>query len=100
MTFPLVVLIPHNMLAACYAVQPRPSWEENLVFITAPVWIVVITAIVLLALIQTNCGMLSHSDDPALPTVQPTGGTYFDLKDLAKTFQDVVREKLESLKKR
>ena len=100
MSFPLVVLIPHKMLAPCFAVQPRPSWEKTLVYIVFPVWVVVVIVVTFLELIGTSFRFLSRSNDPALPAVQPTGGTTFDFKDLAKTFQDVVRDKLESLKRR
>ena len=99
MTFPLAVLIPHNMLASCYAVQPHPLWEERLCFFSTPVWLAILFCVTMVALVQTNCGIISPGNDGGLPTVQPTGGTYFDFGDITKVLHNTLLEKLESLKK-
>ena len=99
MTFPLVVLIPHNMLAACYAVQPHSFWEERVAYLSTPLWLTVLFFVTMLALIRTNFGVISPDSDAALPPVQPTGGTYFDLSDITKVIHDTLLEKLDSLKK-
>lgn len=99
MVFPLAVLIPHNMLAACYAVQPHPVWEEKLSFLITPVWLAILFFVTMLALIQTNFGIISPSSDANLPAVQPTGGAYFDFGDITKALHNTLLEKLESLKK-
>ena len=108
MSFPLVVLIPHEMLAPCFAVQPRPLWEKKLVYITFPVWVGIVIVVTFLELIGISFRFSFRSRDPALPAVQPTGGAKFDLKDLTRTDQGAAQgaahgafqNKLECLKRR
>ena len=99
MSFPIAVLIPHNMLAACYAIQPHSAWEEKLGFLIMPIWLAILFFVVMLALVRTNFGLVSPSNDAELPTTQPTGGAYFDFADITKVLQETLLEKLDSLKK-
>lgn len=99
MTFPVTVLLPHNMLATCYAVQPHPEWEEKLGYLITPVWLTILFFAAMLAFIQTNFGIISPKNDASLPTVQPTGGAVFDFGDFTKVLQNTLLEKLESIKK-
>ena len=99
MTFPVVVTIPHHMLAACYSVQPHSEWEERLAYLILPTWLTILFFVAMLALIRTNFGMLSPKTDAALPTVQPTGGDYFDFGDLMKVLHNTLLEKMDGIKK-
>ena len=99
MTFPLAVLIPHNMLAVCYAVQPHSDWEMKVGYLIMPVWMAILFFVTMLALIRTNFGFISPSSDADLPSIQPTGGTYFDFGDITKALHSTLLEKLDSLKK-
>ena len=99
MTYPLSVLIPHNMLAVCYALQPHPEWEDKLGRLVTPVWLAILFFVAMMALVRTNFGIVSPGSDGDLPTVQPTGGAYFDFGDITKALHNTLIEKLDSLKK-
>ena len=100
MTFPLVVLIPHNKVASCFAVQPHPLWEQKLATISVPIWLVVFVFITALALVQTNFGIPCPSCDTSLPPVQPTGGSHFNFADLPINMHNSILEKLDTLERR
>lgn len=98
-TFPVVVLIPHSMLAACHSVQPHSEWEERLAYLIIPTWLTILFFVAMLALIRTNFGIISPKTDAGLPAMQPTGGAYFDFGDLMNILQNTLAEKLDSIKK-
>lgn len=84
--FPLLASLPHHALGACYAAQPRPSWEKQLARVAVPFWLVSLLLLVVLAFLHTTCGRsvyTAHSLPVAVdPVAQPTGGRVFDLKDI------------------
>lgn len=99
MLFPLLAVLPHYMLAACYAMQPRPEWEKKVAWFSVPFWLFVLLAIFLTVLVQINFGMQSrplHHTNSELTTVQATGGQVFDLRDITKT----LAEKISALRAR
>ena len=99
MLFPLLAVLPHYMLAACYAMQPIPEWEKKVAWFSVPFWLFVLLAIFLTVLVQTNFGMQSrplHHANSELTTVQATGGQVFDLRDITKT----LTEKISALRAR
>jgi hypothetical protein len=99
LTFPVVVFLPHSMLAACYSVQPHSEWEERLAYLIVPTWLTILFFVAMFALIRTNFGMISPKTDAGLPAIQPTGGAYFDFGDLMKVLHSTLAEKLDSIKK-
>ena len=99
LTFPVVVLLPHGMLAACYSIQPHSEWEERLAYLIVPTWLTILFFVAMFALIRTNFGMISPKTDAGLPAMQPTGGDYFDFNDLMKVLHSTLSEKLDSIKK-
>lgn len=86
--FPLLAILPHNLLAVCYAMQPRPEWEQTVAWISVPFWICVLVTVIAMVLVQTNFGFsprISYHADKSLPAVQATGGQVFDLRDIRGT---------------
>ena len=84
--FPLLAILPHNLLAVCYAMQPRPEWEQTIAWLSVPFWICVIVTMVAVVLVQTNFGLgngVSYQTDRLLPMMQATGGQVFDLSDVS-----------------
>ena len=101
MLFPLLVLIPHNMLATCYAMQPKPAWEKRLVWFSVPFWLSVLLLVIVVVLFQTNCGIrpsVSYHSDGSLPAVQPTGGRTFNLRDITRNVQATITRSILDLK--
>lgn len=99
--FPLVATLPQHLLAPCYMTQPRPDWERTLAWTSVYFWIITLFVVVGAALASTNCGMkpkLTYQTDNNLPLVQPTGGKFFDLGDLARNFQNTISRKITELK--
>ncbi len=83
--FPLLAILPHNLLAVCYAMQPRPEWEQTIAWLSVPFWICVLVTMVAVVVVQTNFGLghgVSYQNDRYLPVVQATGGQVFDLKSI------------------
>lgn len=83
--FPLLAILPHNLLAVCYAMQPRPEWERTIAWISVPFWLCALVTLVAVVLVQTNFGFsppLTYDNDSALPATQATGGQVFDLKSV------------------
>ena len=100
MLFPLLAVLPHYTLAACYAVQPRPEWEKKVAWFSVPFWLVILLAILITVLVQTNFGMQSkpfHHADSELPAVEATRGQVFDLRDI---ITKTLSEKISALKTR
>ncbi len=59
--YPLLAVLPHQLLAACIALQPRPEWEKTLAWLSVPFWLLVILCIVATAFVQTKFGMRGSS---------------------------------------
>lgn len=81
--FPLLAILPHNLLAVCYAMQPRPEWEQTIAWLSVPFWICMLVTMIAVVLVQTNFGFgpqITYKNDQFLPTVQATGGQVFDLR--------------------
>lgn len=100
MLFPLLAVLPHYTLAACYAMQPRPEWEKKVAWFSVPFWLFVLLAIFITVLVQTNFGMQSkpfHHADSELPAVEATRGQVFDLRDI---ITKTLTEKISALKTR
>lgn len=95
--FPLLASLPQHTLAACYAAQPRPSWEKQLARVVVPFWLVSLVLLIALAFLHTTCGRTgfpTHSRSVATdPVAQPTGGRVFDLKDMHHTTRAVRVER-------
>ena len=102
--FPLLASLPQHTLAACYAAQPRPSWEKQLARVAVPFWLVSLVLLIALALLHTTCGRTgfpAHSLSLAKdPVTQPTGGRVFDLKDVHHTMCAVRADKAAVAKTR
>ena len=97
--YPLLAIIPHNLLAVCYAMQPRPEWEQTLVWLSVPFWFCMLVTVVAVVLIQTNFGVipeLNYQNDSALPLVQATGGHVFDLRNVGISRKQTKPETLNS----
>lgn len=83
--YPLLAIIPHNLLSVCYAMQPRPEWEQTLAWLSVPFWVCMLATVVAVVLVQTNFGTipeLTYRNDSALPLLQATGGHVFDLRNV------------------
>lgn len=84
--YPLLAILPHQLLAACFALQPRPEWEKTLAWLSVPFWLFVLMSIMATVFVQTKFGMrkslLPYKNDSKVPIFQPSGGQVFDLKDV------------------
>ena len=90
--FPLLAILPHNHLATCYAMQPRPEWEQTIAWLSVPFWLCVLVTMIAAVLLQTNFGytpVLSYDNDSSLPGKQATGGKVFDLNNIQSSRQEV-----------
>jgi len=99
MIYPLLAILPQQLLAACIALQPRPELEKTLAWLSAPFWFFVVISIVATVFIQTRFGMrkdtLSFWEYNKSPT--PTKSEVFDLKNLTKTVEASLSKKIQEL---
>ena len=100
--YPLLAILPHQLLAACFALQPRPEWEKNLAWLSVPFWLFVLLSIMATVFVQTKFGMrkglIPYKNDSKVPILQPSGGQVFNLKDvqsaLSKKIIEVQKKRL------
>ncbi len=96
--YPLLAILPHQLLAACIALQPRPEWEKTLAWLSVPFWLLVILCIVATAFVQTKFGMRSGSSVSYRNEAKPTKGSIevFDLKSWSNSMS-VLSKKIQEL---
>ncbi|XP_064385266.1 transmembrane protein 131-like [Halichondria panicea] len=96
--YPLLAILPHQLLAACIALQPRPEWEKTLAWLSVPFWLLVILCLVATVFVQTKFGMRSSSFVSYKSEAKATKGSgeVFDLKKLSKSM-DVLSKKVQEL---
>ena len=104
MLFPLLAVLPHYMLAACYAMQPRPEWEKRMAWFSVPFWLFALLALLIAVLVRTNFYVVpvrpSYHSDTELPTLQATGGPIFDLSSLTRSVHATLSQKISALRAR
>ena len=104
MLFPLLAVLPHTMLAACYAMQPRPEWEKRMAWFSVPFWLFALLALLIVVLVKTNFHLVparpSYGSDTELPTLQATGSPIFDLSYLTRSVHTTLSQKISALRAR
>ena len=106
LVFPLLVFLPHHMLAACYEAQPRADWERQLARLSVPFWLASLLLLLVVAVLRSSCrrdgrGALRWGQPAGVDqTHQPTGGPLFNLNDISCSVHSTRAEKIATQKTR
>ena len=110
LTFPLLATLPHYLLPICYNNSPHSELESLASYLSVPLWLVALTAMILATVFQVNwharrlqrsIARMSMGSAPSphgrdVP-VQATGGATFNLQtasDVARSVQHVLSERV------
>lgn len=103
--YPLLAILPHQLLAACIALQPRPEWEKTFAWLSVPFWLFVIMSIVATVFVQTKFGMRGSGSSSVAHQTEGTssevpGKGVFDLKNLTKNVEASLSKKIQELEEK
>lgn len=94
LTFPLLATLPHHLLPICYNSSPHSELESLASYLSVPLWLVALTAMILATVFQVNWharrlqrNITTRMSTNSAPSphgrdvpVQATGGSKFDLQ--------------------
>ena len=115
--FPLLATLPHNLLPICYNSSPHSELELLASYLSVPLWLVALTAMILATIFQVNWHArrlqqnIARMSVTSTPTphgrdvpLQATGGSKFDLQSISEaaksTVQNVISERVLVSEKR
>ncbi len=100
--YPLLAVLPQQLLAACVALQPRPEWERTLASVSVPFWLLVILCVVATVFVQIRFGIKSSSTSSYKEKVdvakEDSGDeTVLDSNNLAKSVEPSLSKRIQEL---